>query len=117
MDNLDAVSILAALGQPTRLDAFRLLVREGVTGMPAGDIADALAVPRNTMSSHLARLARAGLIDAERDGTRIYYRPNFACLTALVAFLLEGCCGGKPELCESTITQLKAITLGLDMIS
>lgn len=113
MDNDDAVSILAGLGQPTRLDAFRLLVRAGGEGMAAGDIAAALSVPRNTMSAHLGILTRAGLIKSERVSTRIFYRIDFERLTELVSFLMEGCCGGNPEFCEPSISHLRALTSGL----
>ncbi|MCS3445249.1 DNA-binding transcriptional ArsR family regulator [Bradyrhizobium elkanii] len=66
---------LAALAQPTRLDAFRLLVKNEPEELAAGDIAKALSVPQNTMSSHLAILSRAGLVAAKRFG-RSYTAPN-----------------------------------------
>src|SRR3546814_6906910 len=66
MDNESVIVALGALAQATRLDAFRLLVRHEPEGLPAGEVAKALDVPQNTMSVHLATLARAGLVTSER---------------------------------------------------
>jgi DNA-binding transcriptional ArsR family regulator len=106
MDNSDAVEALSALAQPTRLDSFRLLVHAEPDGLPAGEIARRLDVPHNTMSTHLAILARAGLISAERHGRSLVYRVELAALRQLVLFLLRDCCNGKPELCAPLIADL-----------
>ena len=106
MDSPDAILALAALAQPTRLDVFRLLVKHEPKGMPAGDIAQELAVPHNTMSSHLAILTRADLISSERHGRSIVYRANLATLQSMTLFLLQDCCGGEPGLCASLIESI-----------
>lgn len=95
-----ALSALAALGQPTRLDIFRLLMRHGRDGLLAGAIADAIGCPHNTLSSHLSILARAGLICGTRDGRTILYRADVESMRALLAFLVTDCCKGHPELCN-----------------
>jgi DNA-binding transcriptional ArsR family regulator len=95
-----ALSALAALGQPTRLGIFRLLMRQGPNGLPAGTIADAIGCPHNTLSSHLSILARAGLIQGMRDGRTILYRADIEAMRALLAFLVTDCCNGHPELCD-----------------
>src|SRR5260370_5638549 len=98
MESEGAILALAALAQPTRLDVFRLLVKHEPDGLAAGAIAQALAVPPNTMSSHLAILARAGLVSAQRLRRSIGYRVDLARLQALVLFMLKDCCGrGCPE--------------------
>lgn len=107
MDSETTILALAALAQSTRLEVFRLLVRHEPGGLPAGDIAKAAAVPHNTMSSHLAILTRAGLVTSERRSRSIVYRANLVAVEALVLFLLQDCCGGKPELCASLIESLK----------
>lgn len=99
METESAILSFAALAQPTRLDVFRLLVKHEPQGLAAGDVARTLAVPQNTMSSHLAILSRAGLVLAERKGRSIVYRANLAQLGGVVAFLMEDCCGGKAGLC------------------
>ena len=63
-------------------------------------------MPQNTMSVHLATLARAGLIRSERRSRVINYRANLDQLKALTLFLVKDCCGGKAELCEPLITEL-----------
>ena len=108
MDNSSALAALAALAQPTRLDTFRLLVAHEPLGLAAGDVATALAVPQNTMSSHLAILARAGLARAERQGRSIIYRAALDRLQRLMLFLVKDCCGGSPDLCQPL---LKALAL------
>ena len=99
MEKEDALNALAALGQETRLDVFRLLVKAGKEGMTAGAVSDALGVRPNTLSTHLGALSRSGLVHAERDGRSICYRANLETMQGLVTYLLQDCCGGNPELC------------------
>jgi DNA-binding transcriptional ArsR family regulator len=106
MDKLDAIAGFAALSQETRLDAFRLLVQAGPEGMPAGDVADALGVRQNTMSTNLSVLLRSGLISNTREGRVIRYSANMDGLKGLLGYLLQDCCGGKPDLCAPFIAQI-----------
>ncbi len=99
MDTMLATRALGALSQETRLEAFRLLVRSGADGMAAGDIARALDVPHNTMSSHLTILVNAGLIDSRRMGRSVIYRIDFEGTRAMLSYLMEDCCQGRPEVC------------------
>lgn len=99
MDVTAAVEAMNALGQETRMRAFRLLVEAGGEGVPAGEIARRLDVPHNTMSSHLAQLTRAGLIRSRRESRSIIYMADLAGLRALLAFLVQDCCHGRPEAC------------------
>ena len=69
----DVVRIFDALAQPTRLEAYRLLLRYLPYGLAAGDIARLLAVPHNTLSTHVAHLERAGLVISRREGRSIIY--------------------------------------------
>lgn len=98
MDTINALDAFAALSQPTRLDVFRLLIKAGDAGMSAGDISDTLRVLQNTMSANLAILARSGLIRNARQGRSIRYFANMDGMRGLLAFLMEDCCGGRPEL-------------------
>ena len=95
-----ALAALAALGQPTRLAIFRLLMQHEPGGLLAGAIAEAIGCPPNTFSSHIAILARAGLVRGARDGRSIIYRANVEGMRALMSFLVTDCCKGHPELCE-----------------
>jgi ArsR family transcriptional regulator len=94
-----ALPALAALGQPTRLEIFRLLMRREPKGVPAGAIAEIIGCPQNTLSSHLGILARAGLVRGTRNGRSIVYRANVEGMRSLLAFLVNDCCGGRPEVC------------------
>jgi ArsR family transcriptional regulator len=106
MESETAILALAALAQPTRLEVFRLLVRSEPKGLAAGEIAKALAVPQNTMSSHLAILSRAGLVTAERFSRSIVYRSDLAQFRAVMLFMLRDCCDGHPEICAPLIEDL-----------
>lgn len=106
MDELVALSALGALSQPTRLQCFRLLVTREPDGVPAGELARLVGVPQNTLSTHLAILANAGLVHGERHSRSIIYRANFDRLRELVLFLLKDCCGGRAELCAPLIADL-----------
>ena len=101
-----AIEAFSALSQPTRLEAFRLLVKHESDGLPAGEIARRLAVPHNTMSTHLAILARAGLISVARHSRSMIYRVELAAVRKLVMFLLTDCCNGRPELCAPLIDEI-----------
>lgn len=106
MESNSAILALGALAQFTRLDSFRLLVRHEPDGLPAGEIARALEVPQNTMSAHLAILARAGLVRSERYSRSIIYRADIDRLRELMTFLAKDCCAGFPDLCAPLIADL-----------
>ena len=99
MNQSSAVTALHALAQDTRLSVFRMLIQAGSDGLIAGAIAERLGVPASTMSHHLANLEAAGLVTATRDGRLINYVADYAGVRDLLAFLVEDCCGGRPELC------------------
>ena len=106
MELENAILALAALAQSTRLEVFRLLVKHEPEGLAAGDIAKVLAVPQNTMSSHLAILSRAGLVSAQRFSRSIVYRADLAQFQAVVLFMLRDCCDGRPEICAPVVESL-----------
>jgi ArsR family transcriptional regulator, arsenate/arsenite/antimonite-responsive transcriptional repressor len=106
METENVILALAALAQSTRLEVFRLLVKHEPNGLPAGDIARSLAIPQNTMSSHLSVLSRAGLVSAERFGRSIVYRADLACLRTVLVFMLRDCCDGRPEICAPLVEDL-----------
>lgn len=106
MDMNKALGAFAALSQPTRLDVFRLLVRMGDRGMLAGEIGEELNVRQNTMSANLSVLLNAGLIRNEREGRTIRYFADMNGMQGLLAYLMEDCCGGRPEICQPVIEQI-----------
>jgi DNA-binding transcriptional ArsR family regulator len=94
-----ALDAFAALSHPARLDVFRLLTARAPRGVPAGELAALFSLPPSTMTGHLQRLERAGLIASERRSKQIRYALNVEGARRLVAFLVEDCCGGRPEIC------------------
>jgi len=99
MELEEAVDALGALAQENRLAVFRLLVQTGKDGLPAGEIARALAISPSSLSFHLSHLARSGLVSQERQSRQIIYRAEYPAMDRLVAYLLENCCSG--EACEA----------------
>ena len=81
------------------MSIFRVLVRNEPEGLSAGSLAEAVGCPHNTLSTHVAILARAGLVNGTREGRSITYRADAAGVRALIAFLVTDCCEGRPELC------------------
>lgn len=99
MELEDALAALSALAHDTRLSVFRHLVGAGPEGEKAGALADALGVPAPTLSFHLKELERAGLVAARRESRNIIYAAHYACMRALLDFLMKDCCAGRPEIC------------------
>lgn len=89
-----AARCLEKLGNPTRLEVFRLLVRAGPDGLSVGEIQEHLDIPGSTLSHHVAHLVNAGLVHQEREGRVLRCRPDYALMDALVRFLTEQCCSG-----------------------
>ena len=87
-----AARCLEKLGNPTRLEVFRLLVKAGDGGLPVGEIQDHLGIPASTLSHHLAHLVNAGLVLQEREGRVLRCRPNFPLMDDLIGFLTSECC-------------------------
>ncbi|MGB8899810.1 MAG: metalloregulator ArsR/SmtB family transcription factor [Methylocella sp.] len=103
---METIAALAALAQSTRLDTFRLLVSREPDGVPAGELARLMEVPQNTLSTHLAVLARAGLVKGERQSRSIIYRADLASFREVALYLLKDCCGGRPDICAPIIADL-----------
>ena len=95
MEMNDAVTMLSALAQGSRLSIFRLLVRAGSEGIAAGSIGEKLDLPPATLSFHLAGLTRAGLAQSRQEGRFVIYSADFEGMGRLLAYLTEDCCGGK----------------------
>jgi ArsR family transcriptional regulator, arsenate/arsenite/antimonite-responsive transcriptional repressor len=106
MEMSSAVTALQALGQPTRLMVFRLLLSVGSGGLAAGEVGRQLSVRANTLSAHLAVLQAAGLVTATRDGRFITYAADMPGLRGLMTWLLQDCCGGNPEICAPVLDRI-----------
>jgi len=98
-----ALAQLSALAQENRLALFRLLIKAGPDGLPAGEIAAALGVPPNTLSAQLTLLSNAGLIEGTRQGRSIIYKAQYEAISGLIVFLMEDCCQGRSEVCTPVL--------------
>jgi|TARA_R110002072_G_scaffold49277_3_gene133958 DNA-binding transcriptional ArsR family regulator len=99
MNDEHALAAFAALAQPTRLAAFRLLVRHFPEGLAAGELALLLDVTPATLSFHLGNLERSRLLTSTRQGRKIIYRIEVKGTRGLLDFLMQDCCMGRPDLC------------------
>ena len=98
-----AIGALSALAHPGRLEVFRLLVQAGPEGLAAGEIARTTGSLANTLSANLNVLAGAGLVSSRRQGRSIIYVAGYERMGELLAFLMEDCCAGKPEICAPLV--------------
>lgn len=106
MKTNDALSILSALAHPTRLDAFRLLIRHEPEGLSTGALVEASGLTQSTFSTHLAVMAKAGLVLSEKRGRQQIQRANLDALGGLMVYLAKDCCQGRAELCEPLLAEL-----------
>jgi DNA-binding transcriptional ArsR family regulator len=96
----NAVTALAALAHETRLTVFRLLVRCGGNGLPAGEIAERVGVPASTLSFHLRELKRADLLHSWRRQRQIFYAADVEGTRELLTFIIHDSCQNRPEICS-----------------
>jgi len=91
----DAAKQLEALGNPTRLAIYRILIQHGQTGSPVGAIREKLDIPASTLSHHIAKLVHAGLVTQERDSRSLFCKADFMNMNALMAFMARNCCADE----------------------
>lgn len=103
MNDGEAISALAALAQEHRLGIFRLLVKQGPSGLSAGTIAARVGIAPSALSFHLGQLERAGLLRSWRVKRNIFYAVDIEGMRRLLDFLTEDCCQGHPEICGKAI--------------
>ena len=96
-----AAKQLEALGNPTRLQVYRALVRAGNAGLPVGRLQEKLKVPASTLSHHLHRLILTDLVQQERQGTTLICRTNYPAMRGLLGFLADECCADAVCVTES----------------
>jgi ArsR family transcriptional regulator len=115
MDEYRAVSALGALAQETRLALHRLLVAQGLQGLPAGVIAERLGVAPSSLSFRLQQLLHAGLVSQRRAGRQLIYAAEYDTMNALLAYLTENCCGrdeSRAPFCDLADLTVKERTKG-----
>lgn len=83
---------MAELGHPTRLTIFKLLVKYGTSGVSVGNIQQAIGIPASTLSHHIAKMVKVGLINQVRESRTLYCVPCFEALDEVINFLQDECC-------------------------
>lgn len=97
MDIETTAARLEALGNPTRLRLYRLLVRAGVAGLAVGQVQQRLGIPASTLSHHCRALVQVGLVQQERSGTSLICRTNYAVMRGLLDDLAAECCADSAD--------------------
>jgi ArsR family transcriptional regulator len=100
-----AARCLAELGNLTRLDVYRLLVRAGPSGLNITDIQTRLDVPASTLAFHLRGLVGAGLVAQERNGRTVICRAQYQRMDTVIEFLREHCCEGFENDLPASVTR------------
>jgi DNA-binding transcriptional ArsR family regulator len=108
MDERQALSAFAALGQEHRLRVVRTLVKAGIDGLAAGVLAAEVGVSVTNLSFHLKELSHSGLIQSRREGKSVIYSAAYPALSELIQFLMRDCCQGRPEVCTPAVAALAA---------
>lgn len=98
MDAPQTVRALSALAHEARLAVFKLLVEAGADGLPAGVIAEMLAIAPSALTFHLKELTFAGLLVQRPEGRKIHYSASFGAMNDLIGYLTQNCCSGA--VCE-----------------
>lgn len=96
----EAAKQLEAIGNPTRLQVYRILVRAGSSGLPVGRLQERIGVAASTLSHHLHRLILTGLVTQERQATTLICRANYPAMSNLVGFLVDECCADAVPICD-----------------
>ena len=87
-----AVESLGALAHEHRLAIYRLLIRQGPKGLPAGVVGKRIGLTPSSLTFHLQVLQRAGLIKQVRSGRQLFYSADFSAMNELVGYLTDECC-------------------------
>lgn len=88
----NAVESLGALAHEHRLAIYRLLIKQGSEGLPAGVVGSRIGLTPSSLTFHLQALRRAGLIKQVRSGRQLFYSADFAAMNELVGYLTDECC-------------------------
>jgi ArsR family transcriptional regulator, arsenate/arsenite/antimonite-responsive transcriptional repressor len=93
------IGALAALAHEYRLAIYRLLVQQGLQGLPAGAIGEKVGLQPSSLTFHLQALHRAGLITQQRASRQLIYAADYAAMNGLVGYLTDNCCAAEGSQC------------------
>ncbi len=95
---------LEGMGNPTRLNVYRTLVRAGHAGMPVGQLQELIGIAASTLSHHLHKLILVNLVTQERQATTLICRADYAQMNGLIGFLADECC--LDETCANDLAEV-----------
>ncbi|WP_028794332.1 helix-turn-helix domain-containing protein [Thalassobaculum litoreum] len=104
MREAQAIEALLGMAHQHRMRVFKLLMKRGPSGLPAGEIGDRVGISRSSASFHLTQMERAGLLRSRRVHRNVFYAVDLEGMRKLIAYLTEDCCDGHPEVCGSLVT-------------
>ncbi len=107
MQTKQALTILSALAQESRLAVYRLLIEHAPDGLAASAIAEKLGLANATLSFHLKELSHAGLVTSQQSGRFIYYAPVIESMNDLIGYLTDHCCSQSDDSCGVAKTSCK----------
>lgn len=87
-----AAARLEALGNPTRLQVYRTLIRAGDAGLAVGKLQELVGVAPSTLTHHVQKLMSVDLVRQERHGVSLICRANYDAMRDLVGYLADECC-------------------------
>jgi len=94
--------LFKALSDPTRLRLVACIAK-CARGCAVGEVAECCSVDLSVVSRHLAQLARAGVLEAERQGRAVRYRVRYQHVCRALRDLadaLEACSPGTKGCCD-----------------
>lgn len=97
MDTVEIAKSLAELGNETRLDVFRLLVKAEPNGLTIGEIASRHDLAASTLAFHLKGLVSADLVTQSKQGRSVVCRANLNRISSIVEILQAECCRDEKE--------------------
>ena len=98
--------MLAAMGTEPRLRIMRLLLSAHPDGMVVGDSQAELGIPPSTLSHHLEKLKREGLVNVRRESMYLWHSANIEVLRDLLTFLYAECCTRNKVITPEEIVRL-----------
>ena len=101
MDIAAAAELFSEIGHEKRLEIIRLLVRAGPEGLTVSELKNRLLCPDSTLSHHISKLCRVGMVQQIRSGRHLKCHANYQILNELTDYLYQECCiESNPDCCE-----------------
>ncbi|MEQ3345880.1 ArsR/SmtB family transcription factor [Peptoniphilus senegalensis] len=88
IDNLEKTAeVLKVMAHPIRLKIIKNLIDNGPCNV--GSLQEVFNIPQPTVSSHLGKLKRAGILNSDRNGTEIFYKVDNKFILSLTESIFE----------------------------